>query len=262
MKRIALLTDFGTRDPYVAAVKGVIASRTSAPVADLTHEIAPQDVFGAAWFLRSVVQYWPAETIFVCVVDPGVGTSRRIVAAEADGRVFLAPDNGLLSLLWSASAAEGGRRYTVSVENSSLFLPDGSNTFHGRDRFAPVAAAIANGLPLADLGPKITDLVQLKYDPPRYDADRVRGTIVAVDRFGNLITDIEASRIPFTPFLLEAREVTIDRIERAYAGAAPGAFLIVGSSGCIEISVENGSAAERLQMRRLERVDVCRTGRH
>jgi len=90
----------------------------------------------------------------------------------------------------------------------------------------------------------------------------VRGTIVAVDRFGNLITDIEASRIPFTPFLLEAREVTIDRIERAYAGAAPGAFLIVGSSGCIEISVANGSAAERLQMRRLERVEVCRTGRH
>jgi hypothetical protein len=252
MRRIALLTDFGTRDPYVAAMKGVIAARTDVPIVDLTHDIAPYDIFGAAWFLRAIVRYWPAETIFVCVVDPGVGTARKIVAAEQNGQIFLAPDNGLLSLIATAQI--------VSVDNTSLFLPDSSNTFHGRDRFAPVAAALANATPLADLGPRTKTIVQLRYDPPVY-GETVHGTIVSIDRFGNLITDIEASRIPFAPFALEARGITIDRLEQTYAGAALGAFLIAGSSGCIEISVANDSAADRLQMRRLERVEVCRIDR-
>jgi len=251
MTYIALLTDFGTRDPYVAAMKGVIASRTGVPIVDLTHEIAPFDVFGAAWFLRAVVGYWPAGTIFVCVVDPGVGTARRIIAVEMNGKIFLAPDNGLLSLV--------GASRKHAVENSALFLPDSSNTFHGRDRFAPVAAAVANGIALDELGPGIDDMVRLRYEPPTY-GETVRGTIVSVDRFGNLITDIEATAIPFQPFALEARGITIDRLERTYAGAAPGAFLIVGSSGCIEISVANDSAAARLQMRRFEKVEVCRIG--
>ncbi|MGZ5492832.1 MAG: SAM hydrolase/SAM-dependent halogenase family protein [Thermoanaerobaculia bacterium] len=251
MTYIALLTDFGTRDPYVAAMKGVIASRTDAPIVDLTHEVAPFDVFGAAWFLRAVVRYWPVGTIFVCVVDPGVGTARKIIAVEMNGKIFLAPDNGLLSLV--------GASRIHAVENSSLFLPDSSNTFHGRDRFAPVAAAVANGIALDELGPRIDDMVRLHYEPPTY-GETVRGTIVSVDRFGNLITDIEATAIPFQPFALEARGITIDRLERTYAGAAPGAFLIVGSSGCIEISVANDSAAARLQMRRLEKVEVCRIG--
>ncbi|HYO79155.1 MAG TPA: SAM-dependent chlorinase/fluorinase, partial [Thermoanaerobaculia bacterium] len=102
MRAIALLTDFGTRDPYVAAMKGVLASRTSATLHDLTHDIAPYDVLGAAWFLSTVAQYWPAGTIFVCVVDPGVGTARRIVALEQAGRLFLAPDNGLLTFVASS----------------------------------------------------------------------------------------------------------------------------------------------------------------
>src|SRR2546423_15505832 len=113
MALIALLTDFGTRDPYVAAMKGVIAARCDGRVEDLTHEIAPFDVFGAAWFLRSVVEYWPAGTIFVAVIDPGVGTARRIVAAHANDRYFVAPDNGVLSLVIAPPA--------VSAENESFF---------------------------------------------------------------------------------------------------------------------------------------------
>ncbi len=253
MKRIALVTDFGTRDPYVAAMKGVIASRTDAAIVDLTHDVAPYDVFGAAWFLRAIVDYWPPDTIFVCVVDPGVGSARKIVAMERRGQIFLAPDNGLLSVV----AAEVGGA-TRSVENASLFLPNGGTTFHGRDRFAPVAAALANGLALDELGPRIDHIVRLDYEPPLY-GDVVRGTIVAVDRFGNLITDIEAARVPFKPFVLEGHGISIDRVEQNYAGAAPGAFLIIGSSGCIEISIANGSAAERLQMRRLDRVEVCQS---
>lgn len=246
MRSIALLTDFGTRDPYVAAMKGVLASRTTAAVHDLSHDIAPFDVLGAAWFLSTIVRYWPAGTIFVCVVDPGVGTERNIVALESGGRVFLAPDNGLLTFIDGVAHA---------VTNEAFFLPEGSNTFHGRDRFAPVAAAIANGTALAELGPRLDALVRLRYEPPTY-GDAVRGTIVAVDRFGNAITDVERAKVPFEPFALRVRDHVIDRVEQNYGHAAPGAFLIVGSTGCIEISVANASAAERLQLRRLERVEL------
>ncbi|HET8799006.1 MAG TPA: SAM-dependent chlorinase/fluorinase [Thermoanaerobaculia bacterium] len=244
MRAIALLTDFGTRDPYVAAMKGVLAARTPAVVHDLSHDIAPFDVLGAAWFLSTIVRYWPAGTIFVCVVDPGVGTARNIVVLESEGRVFLAPDNGLLTFIDGVAHA---------VTNEAFFLPDGSNTFHGRDRFAPVAAAIANGTALAELGPRLDALERLRYEPPSY-GDAVRGTIVAVDRFGNAITDVERAKVPFEPFALRVRDHVIERVEQNYGNAAPGAFLIVGSTGCIEISVANASAAERLQLRRLERV--------
>jgi S-adenosyl-L-methionine hydrolase (adenosine-forming) len=241
--RIALLTDFGTRDPYVAAMKGVIAARTAAPVHDLTHEIAPFDVLEAAWFLKTIVPYWPEGTIFVCVVDPGVGTSRKIVVAESGGHTFLAPDNGLLTFV-----ASQGR----SIEDPSLFLPTTSTTFHGRDRFAPVAAALANGETVH--GPRL-DLIKLRYEPPVYGDEVVRGTIVAVDRFGNLITDIERARLRGA-FTMRVRDLVIDRVEETYGNAAPGPFLIVGSSGHVEISLANASAADRLQLRRLERVEL------
>ena len=251
---ITLLTDFGTRDPYVATMKGVIAARTSVAVADLSHDIAPFDVLEAAWFLRTAAPYWPEGTIFVCVVDPGVGTERKIVAVEHDSRIYLAPDNGLLSLAVPGDAA------AYSVENEALFLPSGSTTFHGRDRFAPVAAALANGASIETLGPRIRDIVRLPYEPPRYEADRAEGTIVAIDRFGNLITDIERARVPFDHFTLHAGSVTIERLEENYGDAEPGAFMIVGSSGCIEISVANGSAAERLRLRRLSSIQLLNNG--
>ena len=267
--QIALVTDFGTRDPYVAAMKGVLVSRTAAALHDLTHEIAPYDVLGAAWFLKSIVAYWPAGTIFVCVVDPGVGTERKIIALEQGEKIFLAPDNGLLTFVWSGAAgsqpAEDARRARRaespplhSVENADLFLPDGSTTFHGRDRFAPVAAALANGLPIAEVGPVIDRIKTLPYEQPFY-GETIRGTIVAIDRFGNAITDIERARVPFDAFALRVRDVVIDRVETTYGGAAPGPFLIVGSTGCVEISVANASAAERLQLRRLERVELWKS---
>jgi S-adenosyl-L-methionine hydrolase (adenosine-forming) len=249
MPPLALLTDFGTRDPYVAAMKGVLASRTSEPLHDLTHDIAPYDVLGAAWFLGMVARWWPSGTIFVCIVDPGVGTARRIVAIEEEGRLFLAPDNGLLTFV-----RNGGRAH--SVENDALFLPGGSNTFHGRDRFAPVAAALANGLPLEEVGPAVDGIVTLPYTAPSYGDVSVHGTVVAIDLFGNAITDVDASRIPFAPFALQVRGITLDRLERNYGDAAPGPFLIVGSMGCLEISIANADAAERLQLRRLDRVAI------
>lgn len=230
---IALLTDFGTRDPYVAAMKGVISSRCEARIIDLTHEIAPFDVWEAAFFLRDVVLYWPEGTIFVCVVDPGVGTARRIIAVESEGRFFLAPDNGLLHFVT-------GDAYDIT--NESLFLPRGSTTFHGRDRFAPIAAALANGLAIAELGPRIDDRVPLDYTP---------GCIIRIDRFGNCITDIVP---PAQPFSVIVRDQRIDEIRTTYTGDGP--FVIVGSTGCIEISAANGSAASLLHLGRGDRVTI------
>jgi S-adenosylmethionine hydrolase len=233
MRTIALLTDFGTRDPYVAAMKGVIVSRCEASIVDLTHDIAPFDVWEAAFFLRDVIRYWPAGTIFVCVVDPGVGTARRILAVESDGKTFIAPDNGLLHFV-------RGDAYEVSDE--SLFLANGSTTFHGRDRFAPVAAALATGKNIEDLGPRVDDLVPLDYTP---------GAIIRIDRFGNCITDLVP---PATPFAVCVKDWRIDHLRTNYTG--DGAFAIVGSTGCIEISVAGGSAASLLQLSRGDRVAI------
>ncbi|MGZ7041724.1 MAG: SAM hydrolase/SAM-dependent halogenase family protein [Thermoanaerobaculia bacterium] len=235
--RIALLTDFGTRDPYVASMKGVIAARTEAPIFDLTHEIAPHDVREGAWFLRTVETCWAAGTIFVAVIDPGVGTERRILAASRDERIYLAPDNGLLTFV--ADRAE-----IRSVEDASLFLPGGSSTFHGRDRFAPVAAALANGLSIDKLGPSVHDIIRLDYE---------RGTIVSIDRFGNAITDLTP---PTARFAVKVNGVAIDRLVRTYEEGGERPFLIIGSAGCIEISLRNGSAADLLHLRRGDRVEI------
>lgn len=214
-------------------MKGVITSRCEARVIDLTHDIAPFDVWEAAFFLRDVIRYWPNETIFVCVVDPGVGTARRILAVESEGRIFLAPDNGLLHFV---------RGDACAVTNESLFLPDGSTTFHGRDRFAPVAAALANGTRIEDLGPRVDDRVPLDYTP---------GAIIRIDRYGNCVTDL---RPPAEPFGITVKDWRIEHVRATYTG--DGAFVIVGSTGCIEISVANGSAASLLQLSRGDRVTI------
>jgi S-adenosylmethionine hydrolase len=218
-------------------------------------------VWEAAFFLRDVVTYWPEGTIFVCVVDPGVGTSRRIIAVESEGRFFLAPDNGLLHFVlpraerrsdspvrMSDDAKEEPSDWRVrptsvfAVTNDALFLPDGSTTFHGRDRFAPVAAAIANLMRIDELGPRVDDPVLLDYEP---------GAIIRIDRFGNCVTDIVP---PATPFAVVVRGVRVDDVRTTYGG--DGAFAIVGSTGCIEISIARGSAATLLQLSRGDRVTI------
>jgi len=192
-----------------------------------------------------------------------VGTSRRIVVVESGSNVFLAPDNGLLHFVIGGRAS---RPLTSGVSPDVSFArarcpadggrdarpPGDSNTFHGRDRFAPLAAAIANGVEVD--GPRVDDLVALDYEEPAYGDDVVRGTIVAIDRFGNVITDIERSRIPFDAFAIGE----IDRLETNYGDAAPGPFLIVGSTGHVEISMRNMNAAQHLQLSRRSRVELCR----
>lgn len=286
---VALLTDFGTRDSYVAAMKGVIAARTTASIIDLSHEITPFDVFEAARFLRTAVRYLPSADDFclcivVAVVDPGVGSQRRIIALEQDGRVLLAPDNGLLSFVARSESAgtsvsrSGGLNpaatlrsgpRVVEVTNESLFLPAGSSTFHGRDRFAPVAAALANGRDLAELGAPVAvdSLVRLPYEPPVYEPSRVRGSIVALDRFGNLITDVEAAQLaggteasPLAGWVLRAGWIEVKRSAGTYADSEGDRepFMLVGSSGCVEIAVTRASAAEVLQLGRFAPIELTR----
>lgn len=232
---IALLTDFGTRDPYAAAMKGAIASRCGAAIHDLSHDLAPHDVWAAAFFLRDVVPHWPRGTIFCCVVDPGVGTARRAIAMESEGRFFLAPDNGLLTFVEGAAHGVRGEANDRAPE---------------RTLFAPAAAALANGAPIASLGSPVEQRVRLPYEPPSYACDRIEATIVAVDRFGNCITDIEMARIVFPRFALRAGPHTIARFARSYAEGGEGTVLIAGSTGLLEISVANASAAALLQLSR------------
>lgn len=262
---IGLITDFGERDPYVAAMKAVIAAGTRSAILDLSHAIAPFDVVEASWFLRCVVP-WTAggarssqgggfkSGVIVCVVDPGVGSERRIVAGWRDRLVVLAPDNGVLTFVAPELAL------FRSVENDALFLPQGSATFHGRDRFAPVAAALTRGIDFASLGPEIErrSLARFAYDEPSY-GEPLRGTIVSIDRFGNIVTDVDASRAG----RIDRREMKIgSRVVRksasTYVEGEPlgEPFMIVGSQGTIEVSVARGSAADALGAKRLQRVEI------
>lgn len=252
---VALITDFGTRDPYVAAMKVVMAARCQARILDLTHEIAPFDALEAAIFLQGIVEYLdPGRFIVVVVVDPGVGTERRILLMERKGQLFLAPDNGALSLILDDSS----RLFTVQREE--LFLPAGSSTFHGRDRFAPVAAALANGLTVEQVGSELPreKMVRLDYRPPQVRNGRLRGRVTSIDRFGNIITDIPGAGLELARLTVGLKGTTIDASARTYEEGRRlgGPFLIIGSRGTIEISIANGSAAELLQITRFDPVEV------
>ena len=242
---ITLLTDFGVDDAYVGVMKGVIASACpGARVIDLTHGIPPQDVPAAAWVLAANRRYFPEDTVHTAVVDPGVGSDRRVLAAEAGGQVFLAPDNGLLSLVLADAPPE----VLVSVQSEWLYRKPVSRTFHGRDVFAPVTAAIAGGKSVAELGPTTADWLRL---PPlrleRQAGGIVEGQVVYVDHFGNLVTNIPADDVPSTP-QVEVAGHTITGLRQSYDAAGVDELLtVIGSSETLEISVRGGSAAEQLQ---------------
>ncbi|HKB49078.1 MAG TPA: SAM-dependent chlorinase/fluorinase, partial [Ktedonobacterales bacterium] len=184
---ITLLTDFGSRDGYPGVMKGVILGIVpGAALVDLTHAIAPQDVVGAAWVLHTAWRYFSLGTIFLCVVDPGVGSTRRPIALAAGDRFFVGPDNGLFSYVLAAAPPDEA----VALDVPRFHLPDPSATFHGRDIFAPCAAHLARGIPLGKLGSAIAvaSLVTFALPRPVWQEDMLHGHVLHVDRFGNLIT--------------------------------------------------------------------------
>ena len=239
---IALLTDFGASDPYVGMMKGVIAGICpEANVIDVTHDVPPQDVRMGAFFLERAHRYFPPGAVHVAVVDPGVGTSRGRIALESEGQFFVGPDNGLLS--------RAARRYrAVSLTRSSYFLPNVSNTFHGRDVFAPVAARIARGMPLERFGPPKRRIVKLGWPVPRKSRGALVAEIVSVDRFGNLITNLElrhwrSLRHP----RLSVGDFSSSRLSTSYAEVNRGELaLVFGGYDLLEIAARDGSAAHLL----------------
>jgi len=261
-RTIVLLTDFGLTDAYVGIMKGVIRSICpSADIIDLCHNIAPQDVAEAAFVLAASYRYFPPQAIFVPVVDPGVGTDRAVLCMRANRQTFLAPDNGILSIV--AEETSGARIREVTARR--YFLETESATFHGRDIFAPVAAHLAAGVQPSKLGPLVKRIQKLTLPKPIRAADgSLRGEIVYVDRFGNLITNLRQAtlagqfKVPLDRTEVRIKRRTIHGISRTYADRKSGGLLaVIGSSGYLEVAVNQGSAAQVLGCKKGDAVVVA-----
>jgi S-adenosylmethionine hydrolase len=248
MRRIiTLTTDFGLFDPYVGIMKGVILGiAPEAVLVDITHDVPAQDVVAGALALEAVCEFFPAGTIHVAVVDPGVGSGRAAVAVETEFCYFVGPDNGL----FTAALARALLSRAVRLTNPAYHRRPVSATFHGRDIFAPVAAHLAAGAAFETLGDPLTELVTLDLPRPVARADSLELHVVHVDRFGNLITDLTADSfiLDFGRARLHIGGREIVGISRTYADAAQGQpVACFGSSGRLEIGVRDGSAAETLR---------------
>jgi S-adenosyl-L-methionine hydrolase (adenosine-forming) len=264
-KIIALLTDFGEDDTYVGMVKGVISGISpEASIVDLTHAIDPQHVRQAAFALLNAYKFFPQGTIFMVVIDPGVGSERRSVVASVGGYAFVGPDNGVLSY---ALEMIGGER-VYEIANSDYWLSEISNTFHGRDIFAPVAAHLAEGVPLQEMGEAVNDIVRLPKPGLNIGEERITGEAMHIDRFGNIITSIgkmywqgpeqiileptfggetQNAAIPAMTATVTINRQKIFNVRLSYSEAHRGDFVaLIGNSGYLEIAINQGNAAERL----------------
>lgn len=246
---IALISDLSSTDPYVAEMKGVILSICpEATIVDITHEVRKFDVRMGAFILSSTAPFFPKGTIFVCVVDPGVGTKRRILAIKTrQGRFFIGPDNGLLI---PASLREG-IEVVIGLERREYTLPKVSPTFHGRDIMAPAAAYLAKGKRLRDLGRVVLRYVKPRFAQARVEKGRIIGEVLHIDSFGNVVTNVEGAMV--RRFVSEGGALSIKigkkslslRFRKTYADASPKEFLaLVGSSGYLEVAANQASAAD------------------
>jgi S-adenosylmethionine hydrolase len=245
---VTLTTDFGASDHFVAAMKGVILQiNPKAQMVDVTHEIRPFEITEGAFVLNETWRWYPKGTVHVAVVDPGVGSDRRPILVEADGQFLVGPDNGLFSMVYESAQRFAVRHLTAE----KYFRKPVSRTFHGRDIFAPVAAHLSAGVRPGSFGKKIPDPVRLAVLKPNRMARRIwSGSVLKVDRFGNLITNYHISE--FGSIRTHAFEVTcglerINRLALSYSETEPGElFVIVGSSGYLEVGANQDSAARRL----------------
>jgi S-adenosylmethionine hydrolase len=247
---ITLTTDFGLADGYVGTMKGVILGiDPTAIIVDISHDIAPQDVQEAAYTLYAAYPYFPQGAIHVVVVDPGVGSERRAIALRTRQATFVAPDNGVLSYVVARERVEE----IVHLTNPRYHLSPISRTFHGRDIFAPAAAHLARGIPLAELGEPLMEIVTFPLPRPQVRPDgAIVGQVIHVDRFGNLITSIMskdwADHSPLRESVVKIKGQSIRGIVNTYAEVAPGKLLaLIGSEGHLEISVSGGSACQTLE---------------
>jgi S-adenosylmethionine hydrolase len=253
---VALYSDFGHRDVYAGVLRAIL--RTLAPeseVVDICHEVPAGDRHAAAFMLLSAVPYLPRGTIHLCVVDPGVGTSRMLVAARAGGHTFIGPDNGVFAPVIEALGGVTEARY---LTNEKLQGPRRGETFHGRDVMAPVAAHLVRGIDFANVGEQAAPLLDLPGFAPDVAAERVTGRVLHVDHFGNLVTNVLPSEVPGGGATWDlavgtdgaAALARIARWAATYGDAEPGELLVYpGSVGFLEVAVRDGNAAERLRVR-------------
>jgi S-adenosylmethionine hydrolase len=256
---ITLTTDFGLKDPYAAEMKAVILSICpTAVIVDITHEIAKFNVRMGAYILASATSYFPKGSIHVAVVDPGVGTQRRPIVIQTKQGFFVGPDNGLLIL----AAAQQGITRIYELTNPHLMLPKVSSTFHGRDIFAPAAAHLLNGVKPADFGPEIREVAKPEFAKVTRRNGALVGEVLHVDGFGNIITNITERDVVQSPVKgvvsveLPTGKLTL-KFCKAYGEINPDEPLaLIGSHGFLEISVNQGSAAERFKTKAGDKVSV------
>ena len=246
---VTLTTDFGLNDHFVGTVKGAILSiAPDAEIVDICHSVQAFDILDGALALAQAYSYFPTRTVHVVVVDPGVGSARRPILASSDRYNFVAPDNGVLSLMYAREERLNVRHIT----SDHYFLQPLSNTFHGRDIFAPVAAYLAKGVDQEKFGPEITDFVRFNAPRPKaVDAKTLRGIVLKVDRFGNLITNITAQdapalfQVPLPAFKMAIGQREVTSFKTNYADGAPNElFAILGSMGYLEIAANRTAAAQ------------------
>lgn len=256
---IALLTDFGSKDHYAGTMKGVaLGICPDATLVDISHDLPPHDVLGAAIELAAAYKYFPAGTIFLVVVDPGVGSKRRGIAVEAGDYKFVAPDNGVLS----AVLDEHAPKRVVELTERKYARPTVSRTFEGRDRFAPAAAWLAKGIELAALGRSAGTIHRLDIPKAQAEGDRIEGQVLRVDRFGNLITNIDRrtfDRLADGPLEIRVGSHAVSRVVSTYTDVGEGEVCaLFGSTDHLEVAANGASAADRLDLGRGAPVHVVR----
>lgn len=243
-----MVTDFGLKDGFVGTMKGVILGiNPSAKIVDISHDISPQNIMEASYVLKSSSPYFPASTIFLVVIDPGVGSNRKAVIVKTSRFLYAGPDNGVLSGIYNQEEDE-----VIEINNKAYFLPDISNTFHGRDIFASVAAHLSTGISPYLMGAKIDNIKTIDVIKPfTDDKNTVHGTIIYIDRFGNLITNL--CKDFFNDHGIDCKNIDIkgniiNGLSNSYAEKSPGELLAIkGSSGYIEIAVNQGNAEKLIQ---------------
>ncbi len=249
MATVTLLTDFGERDYYVGAVKGTLLRLAPAvSIIDISHQVPPGDVACGSFLLGAYFRSFPAETIHLAVVDPGVGSERGILAARASSQLFVGPDNGLLTPILPGAEV-------FAVERRDLFLDAPGSTFHGRDRFAPIAAALARGEKPEGLGKPARQPVLLEQEEPSRTEDQLKGHVVHIDRFGNVVTDLPAGWLPEVSAAVEIGFHSTSAHVSHYSELAFGqAGWLIGSLGTLEVSLNGASLADRWQVVRGDEV--------
>jgi S-adenosyl-L-methionine hydrolase (adenosine-forming) len=250
--KITLLTDFGLKDHFVGVMKGVIAGiAPQAALVDISHQVRPQSIREGARLLAQAVPYFPAGTVHIAVVDPGVGTTRRALAARIGDHFFVAPDNGLLTLVLENAQGEGQPVELISLTKQDYWLADISAIFHGRDVFAPVGAHLANGVPLTCLGETVEDPQLITLPQPQPTATGWQSEVVLLDGFGNICTNLPGSWLPGEKEKITVRigPVTLQRRTHTFGDAGPGELVaLIDSTGHLAIAEVNGNAAERLKV--------------